>query len=83
MLITPSKVESLGNKSVLEKRINIRASDYKFCDKVKYYEGYENGHGAIKEGTIVKELLDMFNTQSDFTEANIGSRRITILNKFY
>ena len=29
--------ESLGNKSILEKRINIRASDYRFEDKIRYY----------------------------------------------
>ena len=80
MLITPSKVESLGNKSVLEKRINIRASDYKFCDKVKYYEGCENGHGAIKEGTIVKELLDMFNKGLANIKAN--GKYQAILDKY-
>ena len=29
-------LEVLGNKSLLEKRINIRASDYRFEDKIKY-----------------------------------------------
>ena len=58
-LSNPVKVESLGNKAVLEKRINIRASDYRFEDKKKYYNGYTNGQGKDKEGTIVKELIDM------------------------
>lgn len=30
-------LESLGNKSLLEKSVNIRASDYRFEDKCKHY----------------------------------------------
>ena len=73
----------LGNKAVLEKRINIRASDYRFEDKKKYYNGYTNGQGKDKEGTIVKELIDMSASKSDFTEADIDARRTTILESFY
>ena len=36
-LTNPNNMESLGNKSILEKKINIRASDYRFSDKIKYY----------------------------------------------
>lgn len=82
-LSNPVKVESLGNKAVLEKRINIRASDYRFEDKKKYYNGYTNGQGKDKEGTIVKELIDMSASKSDFTEADIDARRTTILESFY
>ena len=35
----PEKIEELGNKILLEKTINIRASDYRFEDKKKYYYG--------------------------------------------
>lgn len=77
------KVESLGNKAVLEKRINIRASDYRFVDKKKYYDGYENGHGVTKEGTINHELLSMSANKMDFTETDIDTRRTTILDSFY
>lgn len=35
-------LEAIGNKALLEKRINIRAADYRFGDKVKYYEGFIN-----------------------------------------
>ena len=35
-----NSLESLGNKAILEKSINIRASDYRFEDKKKYYMGY-------------------------------------------
>lgn len=82
-LSNPVKVESLGNKAVLEKRINIRASDYRFEDKKKYYNGYTNGQGKDKEGTIIKELIDMSASKSDFTEADIDARRTTILESFY
>ena len=37
-LSSTKKLESLGNKALLEKKINIRASDYRFEDKKKYYE---------------------------------------------
>ena len=33
-----SNLEALGNKAMLEKRVNIRASDYQLSDKRKYYE---------------------------------------------
>jgi len=82
-LSNPAKVESLGNKAVLEKRINIRASDYRFEDKKKYYNGYTNGQGKDKEGTIVKELIEMSASKSDFTEADIDARRTTMLESFY
>ncbi len=38
-LKNPYSLEMLGNKSLLERRINIRASDYCFVDKTKYYMG--------------------------------------------
>lgn len=82
-LSNPIKVESLGNKAVLEKRINIRASDYRFEDKKKYYYGYTNGQGKEKEGTIVKELIDMSASKSDFTERDIDARRTEMLESFY
>ncbi len=34
-LSNPSNLNALGNKALLEKRINIRASDYRFVDKKK------------------------------------------------
>ena len=64
----------MGNKALLEKRINIRASDYHFADKKKYYEGFTNSKGQIKEGTGVIELLDLTATSVDFTEKDILER---------
>ena len=75
-------VESLGNKALLEKRINIRASDYRFADKKKYYEGFTNSKGQIKEGTGVVELLDLTATSADFTEKDIIDRYKKMIDCF-
>lgn len=54
-LLNPKNLESLGNKSFLEKKVNIRASDYRFEDKKKYYKGYVNSRGQKKEGTKIAD----------------------------
>lgn len=82
-LSNPKKIESLGNKAILEKRINIRASDYRFIDKKKYYDGYENSYGVSKEGTINHELRSMSAEMMDFIETNIDARKEKILESFY
>lgn len=81
LLKNKKNLESLGNKSILEKRINIRASDYRFEDKVKYYKGFTNGRGQFKEGTKVQELLDMASRQ-DFDEKDIEMRYENIIDDF-
>lgn len=82
-LSNPRNMESLGNKSILEKGINIRASDYKFSDKVKYYNGYESAKtNQRKEGTKVKELRDLAATATDFTETDIVKRNAEIIQGF-
>ena len=75
-------LEVLGNKSLLEKRINIRASDYRFNDKKKYYEGYTNLRGVEKEGTQIDELKKMSKEKDDFTEKDIELRNENIINAF-
>ena len=75
-------VEMLGNKSILEKRINIRASDYRFEDKKKYYQGYTNTKGERKEPTKIVELHTLANTQTDFTADDIVLRTKNILDSF-
>ena len=80
-LTNPNNIDSLGNKSILEKKVNIRASDYKFSDKIKYYQGFTTTKGE-KEGTDIKELLDISNTMNDFTETDIGQRETKIILKF-
>lgn len=75
-------LESLGNKAILEKRINVRASDYRFSDKTKYYLGYTNLRGEKKEKTANAELIDLANSKSDFTETDIEERNNIIINTF-
>ena len=75
-------IESLGNKSLLEKTINIRASDYRFSDKIKYYKGFINDKGKKIEGTMISELIQMANTKTDFTEEDIIERNEKIVNEF-
>ena len=75
-------VELLGNKTLLEKRINIRASDYRFEDKKSFYKGFINKRGQIKEGTKISELIQMANTILDFTETDIIIRNEAIISSF-
>ena len=75
-------LEALGNKALLEKRINISASDYRFIDKTKYYKGYVNMRKQMKEGTQIKELLDFANTRTDFKEKDIVQRTASIIFAF-
>ena len=75
-----NNLECLGNKALLEKRINIRASDYRFSDKKKYYQGYTKGN-SVKEGTYINELLELSN-KDDFNEQDIIQRNHVIVDKF-
>jgi hypothetical protein len=75
-------LEALGNKTLLEDKINIRASDYRFIDKVKYYQGFTNDKGQFKEGTIISELKEISTKNSDFTEQDITNRTDEITNQF-
>ena len=81
VLSSPQKLESLGNKAILEKGINIRAADYRFTDKFKYYKGYES-KGRKKGGTVVKELLDFTATRNDFVESDVDKRFEDICRSF-
>ena len=75
-------LEALGNKALLEKRINIRAADYRFEDKVKYYQGFINSRNQKKEGTRNHELCCLSKTLTDFTEKDILARTKKIMEKF-
>lgn len=74
-------LEALGNKALLEKRINIRAADYRFADKVKYYQGFTNSRNQQKEGTQNHELI-LLSSAEDFTEENIVRRTEDIMSAF-
>ncbi len=75
-------MDSLGNKALLEKRINIRASDYRFVDKVKYYLGFTNSKKQKKEGTQIVELVQLAGSATDFLESDIQARRRLMLKNF-
>lgn len=82
MLTNIRNLESLGNKTLLEDKINIRASDYKFNDKIKYYRGFTNDKGQEKKGTIISDLKNISNQYSDFIEIDIENRNKEIIDKF-
>lgn len=81
-LVNTSNLESLGNKALLEKRINIRASDYRFVDKIKYYQGFTNSQNQVKDGTKIYELTNLASTVTDFTETDIVDRNKNMMNTF-
>ena len=75
------RIELLGNKSLLEKEVNIRASDYRFADKAALYKGRQTRKGKAN-GTRIYELLELADRQTDFTEDDIVRRNERILNGF-
>ena len=77
-----SNLEALGNKAILEKRVNIRASDYRFEDKKKHYLGYRTSKGQLKGGADVHELVELANNCDDFSEADIEARTSKIIESF-
>lgn len=82
LLIDKKNLERLGNKSLLEKSINIRVSDFRFEDKIKKYKGYTNDKGKIIEGTKIKELLSLNEVYKEFNEKDIEKRNNLIINTF-
>ncbi len=75
-------LEALGNKALLEKRVNISAADYKFPDKRKYYEGYIGSDGKEKAGTQVAELKRLVSEMDNFNEDDIERRTAQIIDAF-
>ncbi len=80
-LVNSKNLESIGNKVLLEQKINIRASDYRFIDKVKFYKGYQNQKGVKKPGSVIEELK-ILSAKSDFVERDIISRKKDIIDTF-
>ena len=74
----PDNIEALGNKSMLEKDINIRASDYRFRDKADYYLGRKPGRPPTK----IYELQEMATKQQDFKKGDIQRRNQAMINLF-
>ena len=81
-LSDPRNIESLGNKALLEDKINITASNYSFASKVKYYKGFKNSKGQLIGKTRIKELQDFAANLKDFTENEIVQRKALIIQKF-
>lgn len=81
-LTDPNNLEALGNKSLLEEKVNIRASDYRFKDKKKHYRGYITNRNQEKKGTRINELLRLADQKDDFTEADIVKRTNDIIERF-
>lgn len=77
VLDNPEALEFLGNKSLLEKTINIRAADYRLVDKKIFYLG-----DGEKPATFNSELRGLAETLDDFTEADIIERNEKIFDAF-
>ncbi len=79
-----TKLESLGNKILLESSINIRASDYTFDAKKKIYTG-EISRGKNKKSSKIFETTDSKNglqSLNEFGEQQIQERENKIIQKF-
>lgn len=81
-LIRKENIESLGNKAILEKKINIRASDYRFADKKSHYLGREAKSEQARKGTANAELRKLAASKEDFVEKDIVARNEQILHMF-
>lgn len=73
-------LELLGNKSLLEKRINIYSSNLPFANKKIYYLGQANKKNSTP--TFNLELFKLAQKQEDFTESDILERNEKIFNGF-
>lgn len=81
-LLDGRNLESLGNKALLEKTVNIRAADYRFQDKAQYYNGFTNDKGKFRPGTEIVELKELVSTKQDFREQDIIDRNSKIEQTF-
>ena len=81
-LVSDRQIDLLGNKSLLEKRINIRASDYRFEDKIKYYQGFDNSRGQRIGGTENLELKNISNVYKKFGEKEVVERTNLFIDDF-
>ena len=69
-------------RNCFNRQLNIRASDYRFEDKKKYYRGFVNDKGKTKAGKKVEELKNLHDKYADFTEGSIIARKKQIINSF-
>lgn len=83
-LRNPEAFEFLGNKALLEGKININASDYRFEDKKKYYLGWQplGKNKKYQLPTFNLELREIARIHTDFTEDDIYNRNEKIFDAF-
>lgn len=63
-------------------KILLSASDYRFSDKKKYYNGFINDKGKYKDGTRNAEIVMMTKQEDDFGEDDIIARKKVIIDAF-
>jgi hypothetical protein len=76
-----SRLDSLGNKILLEGSINIKASDYRFEDKKKLYSGAQR-RGSNKGPSKIAEIAELVSCK-EFEEKDLVSRQNKILDTFF
>ncbi len=74
-------LELLGNKSLLEKRINVHASSFPFSQKRLYYLGKTTTKNNLPK-TFNLELSNLAENQYEFKEKNIIQRNEKIFESF-
>lgn len=77
-----ANLELLGNKALLEERLNIRAADNGFADKKNYYLGFTDANKKFHDGTFNLELRVLAEMHNDFTESDILARNEKIFDAF-
>ena len=80
-LKSESKIDSLGNKILLEASINIKASDFRFEDKKKIYSGKQR-RGKNNDASRIAEIADLI-CYPEFEEKQLMDRSVSILDKFF
>ncbi|HKM36607.1 MAG TPA: DUF262 domain-containing protein [Thiopseudomonas sp.] len=80
-LKSDQNLELLGNKILLEQAINIRASDYRFEDKLKIYQGIQR-RGSYKAPSQIAEI-ECLAAKKSFNESDIVERNQEILDRFF
>lgn len=80
-LVDSDNLDSLGNKALLEKHINIQASAYSVSDKVKYYSGQVSKKKKYPSRTINNELFKI-RPDEKFCEEDIIERKSKIIDSF-
>lgn len=74
----PNLIESLGNMTFLENRINTRANNNTFEIKKQCYLGFTD-KGKHSPGTVNRELQYIAQNFNDFTETDVRNRNEAML----